>query len=534
VGYWRKEDLTKSAFLPDPKGGNDRIYKTGDLGFMLPDGCLFHLGRKDLQVKIRGYRVEVTEIEMALNEIAEIKEAVVVGREDRYGGKFLIAYVVPHKGKVLKIGELRDFLKNKLPDYMIPSRFIFLDTLPITSNGKVDRNALPVPAFSRHHIDGPYVAPRDSIEEKLAKIWAAILGIKQIGIKDNFFYLGGDSLLATGLLIEIKKVTGRDLPVRSLFEFPTIEQLAAVVRDKNYAISPSPLVAIQPHGTKAPFFWVYGGTDKALLGRNLGSDQPLYGVMSPALDGRSTIHKSIEEMAADYLREIRAVQSDGPYLLGGYCFGGAVCIEMAQQLLKQGQKVSLLFIIDPPRLCLPPAGSTLGARSRNSLSHSEISRHLHGLIPLRFVDKLTYVLNRIRRIAVLSRKSLKRTRKKVMSRRGVKRIKKRLGMIICKTYFGTGLPLPQKLRTFYVREVHYRALRSYVPRVYPGHMTVILSGEDSSRLDLDWSRLAAEGVTRLIIPGARHNGILRAPYVEALAEHLRFCLIEAQTARVNR
>ncbi|HXX53052.1 MAG TPA: thioesterase domain-containing protein, partial [Thermodesulfovibrionales bacterium] len=322
-------------------------------------------------------------------------------------------------------------------------------------------------------------------------------------------------------------IMGRDLPIRSLFECPTIKQLAEIVRDKAYVISPSPLVTIQPHGTKPPFFWVYGGTHNALLRRILGPEQPLYGVIPPALDGRDTTHKRIEEMAKDYVREIRTVEPKGPYLLGGYCFGGAVCIEMAHELRKQGQEVSMLFIVDPPRKCVPSSESSLGARSQNILSREEISRHLNNLGHLSFYNKFTYVLDRILGIGILIRKAVNRCRNRM------KRIVRRLSTIVCKTYFWVGRSLPPKLRIVYIKEVQYLALRSYIPRAYPGRITVVLSGKDLSRRNRDWDLLATEGVEKFMIPGSRHKDIVFAPYVDLLAEQLSFCLGKAQAGREN-
>ena len=172
LGYWRKPQLTQAKFLPDPEGGDKRIYRTGDLGRMAPDGCLFHLGRKDFQVKVRGYRVEVNEIEMALLEHAAIKEAAVVGREIQSGDRRLVAYFVPTREPAATVTELRNFLKDRLPDYMIPSAFVMLPALPLTPNGKVDRLALPAPQDTRPELDTPFAAPRTPIEEELAGIWA--------------------------------------------------------------------------------------------------------------------------------------------------------------------------------------------------------------------------------------------------------------------------------------------------------------------------------------------------------------------------
>lgn len=226
--YWRRPDLTQAKFLPDPNGGDRRIYLTGDLGRMMSDGCLEHLGRKDFRAKIRGYGVEVTEIETALMTMENIKEAVVVAREEQGEERRLVAYIVPTiKTSSPTITLLRSALREKLPDYMIPSAFVILDAMPMTPNGKVDRRALPAPDQSRPELESPFVTPRSPVEEALARIWAEVLKLEQVGVHDNFLDLGGDSLLATKLISRLREELQMDLPFRVLFESPTIAQLAA-------------------------------------------------------------------------------------------------------------------------------------------------------------------------------------------------------------------------------------------------------------------------------------------------------------------
>jgi len=229
LGYWRKPQLTLAKFLPDPKGGDQRIYLTGDLGRMAPDGCLLHLGRKDFQVKVRGYKVEVSETEMALLDHAAIKEAAVVGREIQFGGRRLVAYFVPTRQPAPTVTELRNFLKDRVPDYMVPSHFVMLDSLPLTPNGKVDRNALQPPGRQRPQLDVDYVPAGTPTEALLVDIWADILKVEKVGIHDNFFDLGGDSLGATSVISRVIKEFQFELPLQSLFESPCIADMAAVI-----------------------------------------------------------------------------------------------------------------------------------------------------------------------------------------------------------------------------------------------------------------------------------------------------------------
>ncbi|MFC1713401.1 AMP-binding protein [Candidatus Poribacteria bacterium] len=228
-GYWRKPDLTQARFLPDPDGGDKRIYMLGDLGRMLPDGRFVHLGRKDFQVKIRGYRVEIAEIEMALLDLDGIKEAVVVAREDSHGDQRLIAYLVPTEGSTATVSMLRRDLAEALPDYMIPSAFVMMDVLPLTPNGKINRLALPEPGTARPEPDTSFVAPRTPIENTLAEIWSGVLGLDEVGIHDNFFDLGGNSLLATQIISRAINTFQVRVPLRALFRSPTIADMAVVI-----------------------------------------------------------------------------------------------------------------------------------------------------------------------------------------------------------------------------------------------------------------------------------------------------------------
>ena len=255
LGYWRQPELTRTVFEPVPAGSGERIYRTGDLGRMLPDGCLEHLGRKDFQVKIRGHRVDLIEIEAVLGQHPGVRDTVVLAREDEPGdpsaplrtgpsaalpsglrlrvedrtGKRLAAYVVPSQAQAPVTSDLRNFLKERLPDYMVPSAFTVLDSLPLTPNGKVDRRALPVPAPTRPDLGTPFVAPRNPTEEVLGGIWSEVLGIDQVGIIDNFFELGGDSLLATTVISRVIQRFQVELPVQLLFQNPTVAGMAVVI-----------------------------------------------------------------------------------------------------------------------------------------------------------------------------------------------------------------------------------------------------------------------------------------------------------------
>jgi amino acid adenylation domain-containing protein len=229
-GYWRRPDLTESAFLPDPQGGDARIFRTGDLGYMLPDGCLMHRGRKDFHVKIRGYSVELAEIEAALIELDTVKEAVVTTKEHAHGNQVLVAYIVPMGQSAPAVSAIRKALAAKLPDYMVPSAFVFIDSLPLTGPGKVNLRALPTPGNARPDLESPFTFPRTSVEENIAKIWAEVLDLDQVGIHDRFLELGGDSLLASRVISRVRDEFLIEVPLRSLFESPTVAAMATVVQ----------------------------------------------------------------------------------------------------------------------------------------------------------------------------------------------------------------------------------------------------------------------------------------------------------------
>ncbi len=228
-GYWRKPEQTAEAFKPDPEGSDKRLYYTGDLGIMAPDGCLYHLGRKDFQVKIRGHRIETGEVENALISLDNVREAVVIPREDMFGEQRLVAYIVPAKEHLPTVNELRFALADNLPDYMIPSNFVTLDAIPKNTSDKVDRQALPAPGIGRPELGIPFAAPRTPVEAKLTRIWYDVLGLDEIGIHDDFFDLGGHSLLATRIISRVLDIFHVEIPLRALFQAPTIAEMAMVI-----------------------------------------------------------------------------------------------------------------------------------------------------------------------------------------------------------------------------------------------------------------------------------------------------------------
>lgn len=351
--YWRNPALTAKSFKTDPADSTIRIFHSGDLGRMRPDRLLEHHGRKDLQVKIRGTRVELAEIEMALFDAENVREAVVIAKPDTDGENRLIAYVAPERKPPPTTSGLRRHLAARLPAYMLPGAFVVLDTLPLNANGKIDRAALPElkEDWNRQALS----ESRDELESTLTEIWKELLHVASVGMADNFFDLGGHSLLAMQMLALVEKKLGRRYPLSVLFEASTIRDLAALIRQATWspALEGSSLVAIEARGTKTPFFIAAGGSGRdgellvyAQLIKYLGGGQPLYGLRAPRILPGASPSPQVSDIAAAHLKEVRAVQPKGPYFLGGECIGGNVAYEMAQQLKAEGEDVQLLVLLD--------------------------------------------------------------------------------------------------------------------------------------------------------------------------------------------
>jgi amino acid adenylation domain-containing protein len=368
-GYLKRAELTAEKFLPDPYSveAGGRMYRTGDLGRYLENGNIEFLGRKDHQVKIRGFRVELGEIEAALVEHPKIRQAVVLAREDQPGDKRLVAYVVAdqeaeeddsgNKKAGLRISELREHMLGKLPEYMVPTAYVQLKRIPLTPNGKIDRKSLPEP--DKDIREQEYVGPRNATEETLCRLWQEVLRRERVGIHDNFFNIGGHSLLAVQVISRIKQAFTVEMPLSVLFAAPTVARMAehiAAVNEPGRSQSSPVLVNIQPHGSWPPFFCVHAVGGQVVsygeLSRELGDEQPFYGLQSPPANYFPESDISIEQIATLYNQQIRSVQPVGPYLLSGWSMGGLVAWEMAQQLMKEGETISLLALIDtapPPK-----------------------------------------------------------------------------------------------------------------------------------------------------------------------------------------
>jgi len=349
IGYLDRPELTRERFLPDPfRPPPARIYATGDRARFWPGGEIECLGRSDLQVKIRGFRVEAGEVEAVLKEHPSIAHAVVVAREHRHG-KQLVAYATVAGSQHASVAEVKAFLADRLPDYMVPARLIYIDAFPLTPSGKIDRLSLPEPNF----LDTPhddFIAPRDDFERALCDAWAEVLEVPRIGIGDDFFALGGDSLQAVALMLRVQEILpGEPLLLSELLDAPTVERFASRLRTQRWR-SGRYLICIREGRSDRPaFFCVHGAGGNVLSLRRLAMalppDLPFYGLQAKGLDG-SEPFRTVEETARAYVEELRAHQREGPYFLGGGCYGGLVAFEMARILDAQGQRVAALIMID--------------------------------------------------------------------------------------------------------------------------------------------------------------------------------------------
>ncbi len=351
-GYFERPDVTAEKFIRDPFSlePGARLYRTGDLARYLPDGQIEFLGRIDHQVKIRGYRVELGEIEAALNKQNDVRESVVVARESS-AQKQLVAYVVPKQPGKLTAPALRSELKQQLPDYMVPTAFVFLEKLPLTPSGKVDRKALPAPeqANMPAAVSIPKGRPWLPIQFQLVQIWEEVLGVKPIGIGDNFFELGGHSLLAVKMMDRVEELTGRKLPVTALFEDATITHLAELILNEDSS-APAPVIELQTSGHRQPLYFLHGdiiggGFYARDISRLLGENQPFYVLPPEEIEDGSL--PTVQEMAEKHLKDLRAHRPRGPYLLGGFCIGALVAYEMACRLKAAGEEVPFVALIDP-------------------------------------------------------------------------------------------------------------------------------------------------------------------------------------------
>jgi amino acid adenylation domain-containing protein len=488
-GYLRREELTSERFITSSFHAGKRLYRTGDLARMLPNGHLDYKGRVDHQVKVRGFRIELGEIEAALEQQGDVSQAVVVVREDNPGDQQLTAYMTMRGHVIPDSKVLRKSLLTFLPEYMLPSAFIQIDSFPLTPNRKVDRKALLAPEYGRHPMLDPlsikdgsatrdthasgndlssnrHVSPRNDIELTMAEIWSDVLSLQKVSVLDNFFEVGGHSLHAMRLISRLRTAMDMDLPLRCIFIHPTISELSSHIsyepatHSYRYT-SELPkwrcLVPVQPKGRRPPLFLVAGYTnpDDTLLLMSqliayLGMDQPLFGLRPRWIEGNED-YATVEEVAREFLAELRTVQPKGPYLLGGHCVGGIAALEVAQLLFEEGEEVKMMVFLDTER---PSTARTF-------------------LAELYFFRKrVGHIVEVISEIVHASRSARSDMIRKVIHRKFKERDR------------------------FYESKVGYRRLLySHTPKHYPGRITLIVNEEQARfEKDLGWTGIARGGL----------------------------------------
>ncbi|WP_165226314.1 amino acid adenylation domain-containing protein [Aquisphaera insulae] len=524
-GYLGRPAETAARFVPDPFAVRPgaRLFRTGDIVRWRADGRLAFVGRRDFQVKLHGFRVEPGEVEAAIRQHPEVRDAAVLAASEASGGSRLDAYVVPAEGAEPTPETLAAFLRERLPRYMIPARFAVVEALPRTATGKVDRKALKAsPVATTGPGEGELVAPRDEIEAKLAAIWEELLGVRPIGVHAGFFDLGGHSLLAIRMLSRVEAELGREVPLSALFVAPTVAGLAEAIRDPAPERPGSPIVPMHAGKAANRFFCVHpaGGIAYCFLelARRLGPDVGLEAFRARGLSGGKTPLGTIEELAGSYLAAMREVQPAGPYLLGGYSLGGTVALEMARRLNAEGERVALLAMLDATAPTGPPAvGDSLLRLARRAEK-----------LPL-FRDALDLddagVDDPTRRVAFL------------LSYLGVSGPLAR-GMVDRLSGMDPAEQRQEALRAFGLDAVYREEMRPdrtaglwrvlaanllaasrYVPQPYGGDVVLFRAGQPAFRdSSLGWDRLA-RSVTVHTIPGD-HASFLVPPGADALARGL--------------
>ncbi|MGZ5620188.1 MAG: non-ribosomal peptide synthetase [Methylobacter sp.] len=480
-GYLNRPELTAERFVNDPfvTESDARMYKTGDLARWLADGTIEFLGRNDFQVKIRGFRIELGDIESELAGHPAVRDVAVLAREDRDDSKRLVAYLVPEGNFAPNASELRDFLKNKIPEYMMPSAFVFLDALPATSNGKLDRKALPESFNENISVTGP--APRNEIEHKLVDIWQALLGLRTIGIQDNFFDVGGCSLLAVKLVVEVNRLFNMDLSMGAIYQSPTIEELAVIISTRHPQPSWYSVVPIQREGPRPPLFLIHTFASMD-LSRYLGKEQPLYFLrygMAVESTDRFIPLPLLEDLASHYIKELQLVQPHGPYYLIGFSFGGVIAYEMANQLRANGHQIGLIGLLD-----------TYLVWEQQALSYRLIMRKFIKQSP---VQLLGLIKNKIKYLLESKKYS------------------------------------PDYCPHIYSHGSDIACLKGYQLKNYQGRVTLFQASDRESMFfnaappEQAWKEFLGDWLEVQSVPG-KHLDICREPHVQILAEKLKACM----------
>ena len=505
-GYYGRPDLTEERFVANPFVAGTRMYRTGDVCRWLADGNIQYLGRTDHQVKLRGFRIELGEIEAVLNRHAAVRQSLVMVRDTGDGFQRLVAWIIPESGASIDNADLRAHVQRSLPEFMTPGAFVSLAAFPLTPNGKVDRKALPEPEHSAA-VSNIFVAPRTELEKKLAAIWCEMLKVPQVGIHDNFFELGGHSLLAVQVFARIEAATGEKAPLHLLFRSPTIAELAPQLHQKNNVPANTSLRPCRTEGSKLPIYAVpgIGGTVLTFrfLAPHVDHDRPIYCLEAIGLNGSWT---SLEELAALYVKDVRAFQPEGPYHLIGSSFGGMVIFEMAQQFRAQGQEVAFLGFLDSVNM------GEVNLRSRAEVSRGRagfyvkrIRMHTRRLFDRGITQWPRYTVGRILAVG--------------------RRLHAIAWRLLYKSIKSPNKVLPARMRN--LLRAYEAAGMEYVPKPYFGKAVLFRTSRRSIGGLYDeyrgWKSVIRGGLKVVDVPGD-HNSLIAEPHVRVLAQEMNSIL----------
>ncbi len=520
-GYLRRPGLTAEKFVHHPFSDDPdaRLFKSGDIARYRRDGALEILRRRDHQVKIRGQRIELGEVEVALLANPAVREAAVIVREDDPGDQRLVAYIVTEGASTPTPGELRALLRDRLPGYGIPSAFVFLDALPLSPSGKLDRTALPPPSGAgregapAHDVAVVVEAGHavgDDVERRMIEIWERVLDVRPVRAADNFFDLGGHSLLAARLVEEIATAFGWRLPLGALFEDGTVGHLAALIRAQEQGMLRPTLVPLQPHGSRPPLFCTHPADGSIvyyrLLAQHLDPEQPVYGLQAEVRPFADAAPVRLEDLAAAHIRQMRAVQPAGPYYVSGYSAGGLLAFEIAQQLRAQGQEVALLVLFDTfvPRDAATPPDQPAPTQAWTA-TRTKLRYHWTVWSDLAAQDRVGYARARI---AGLGR---------------------RLGTF--PQHLRRGLPSDE---TAPVQGPRPAAWLPYRPETYPGRVTLfrgqltLAHARGVADARLAWEQVAEGGLEVHEVPGDHFGVVFEPVLARHIAAELQKCLTAAQ------
>ncbi len=515
-GYHNLPEKTAERFIASPTG--EWLYKTGDLVRQRHDGVIEFLGRTDFQVKIRGFRVEPGEIEARLEEHPQISQQIVVAKADDSGNKQLIAYLVLQPGAALTVKAVRDFLAEALPEYMIPAAFMFLEALPLTTNGKVDRRSLPEPTYET----AAAVQPRTPLEAQLVALWQQVLSLPAVGVTDNFFELGGHSLLVARLFNQLEQTLSINAPPTLLFDAPTIRELAQQLGPYAEITAPThELIVPLGTGTQSPpLFLIHDADGDVSLYLNLAQrlNRPVYGVRSRLDDQGIPYHTRIKDMAADYRQAIQSIQPEGPYLLGGLCAGGVLAFEIALQLQAEGEAVELVALLEAPDVAAvervqPSFSQRMRARTAQ-LTPSRILTLLQKLPP-RAIGYLSYKFS-----STWQRRTTQSRAQQLRQRRDQHRA------------------IPKSLQQLSIRDLYLFAEQDYQPAdCFTGSVLLVKatagSGPDQPYHEIyedslyGWQPRVEEPIQVVQAPGG-HSTMLSAEHVDTVVSALEAAISGVQ------